>query len=225
MTLVFADGSDKNLRMVADNPKPEEIQQLAVEPDVLRIDLGEGRSRRPVPERRALLVLGKNSSEHVQVESDSRWLKANLVKLEGKRGELKITVEVNQLAGCIFPVTGELSLRTRPTETPVKLRVVVSSPRGYTVDPPVLELSTAKSGTVAIKPIAGQSWTSGSASPETAVVSGPEGISIEGVKEKDGAVLLQVRCNSATPRGYHVVTCRIGPQTAALDVQMAVRVE
>jgi hypothetical protein len=225
VTLVFADGSKAELRMLANKPKPEEIQQLKVVPDVLRIDLGKLRSDARAPEERVSLILGQASSEHLQVSSDAHWLRAELVKVEDRRGEVNVIVDPKQLAGCIFPANGTLSLSTRPTEPPVQLRVIVSAPSPYTLEPALLTLDKGKSGTVAIKPAKALNGSLDLTDSDAVLVAGPEGLSITKTKHTENTVIIEFRSSNATPTGYHLVTCRIGPERSGLEVHLAIRVD
>src|SRR5262249_4384903 len=141
-------------------------------------------------ERRATLTLGATSLDRLRVHSDAQWLSAEALGVERGRANLRVVIDTKKLAGMTFPVSCDLLLATNPTETPVRLRVVVARSRGYTVEPPLLTCTRNGTATATVTPAARSGTFSVPRSSEIALLSAPTGMSVDGVDSKDAAVKL-----------------------------------
>jgi hypothetical protein len=225
VTLEFADGSTAKFRMIANKPKPEEKQQISIEPEILRISLNPAVPDSKTLVQHARLNLGQTSLDQVKITSDSRWLAAELVQGKGKNGDVIVRIDSSQLEGSGFPVKGELLFTTHSDEAPVRLQVILSSQHRYVVTPPVVALGKGKTATIAIKPASSLNRPIGSSLPPADILSGPKGLSITCIEASPSEIQLQVGCTKDTPAGYEVISCRIGTKATGLEVQFIVHVD
>ena len=215
VTFKCLDESEIKLGITGEGQSSEQVHQLSVTPQRMRVEIGSGMiSGTYLPVQKITVTGELKVLSQLKAETSSKWLKVEVVNTDDRRREVLSTVSVQDAVDALAEaseLTGEIELSTNSDVSPIVIPVIVSISKFFEVSSRRLELEQGFSSEVVFQPLEleAKSISMGH------VQSTPPGLTFDHQLTGNRLKLL-VRADARTKAGLYVVRCQVYSDSSRL---------
>jgi hypothetical protein len=213
-------GEEVVARFTANTLSPEELHQIKVVPNILRIDLSKVRAGTLTEEERSVVLqLGTVNADQVRCTSSAPWLK--VISRSGTANQLSLLLNVDPKVIGPFPMDAEVAITSQATQPPVRLQVNLLLPPRFRPEKPILQIPCKSDASYTI-PIHAIFPTE--SFPERAeFVDVPAGLHAKYQVSAPSATI-QLTTTADIKPGFYTLRCRLAPDQPH-EAQLSVLVQ